>query len=65
MKEVHITVRTDGSTEVDAKGFTGNSCQTATRGIELLLAGGPDGLDDKKKPDFYATNGGQHNTLKN
>lgn len=65
MKEVHITVKADGSTEIDAKGFQGNSCTTATRSIELLLAGDSSGVSDKKKPDFFAQNPGQSNTLKN
>jgi hypothetical protein len=65
MKEVHITVNTDGSTEIDAKGFQGSSCTTATRSIELLLAGNADNVDDKKKPDFFAQNPGQSNTLRN
>lgn len=61
-KEIHIHVSTDGSTNIDAKGFQGGSCTIATREMELLLAGGPDGVDDKKKPEYYGGAPGLMNT---
>lgn len=61
MKKVLIEIMPDGASKVDAQGFQGQSCALATREIELALAGTPDNLDDRKKPDFYATTG-QHNT---
>lgn len=61
MKMVLIEIMPDGSSTVDAQGFQGKSCALATREIELALAGSPASVDDRKKPDFYATTG-QHNT---
>jgi len=58
-KQVIITVQPDGSTVVDADGFQGKGCAEATQAIELALAGSdPSNRDDKRKPDFYATNPG-------
>lgn len=64
MKKVLIEIMPDGSSTVDAQGFQGQSCALATREIELALAGSPSSVDDRKKPDFYATTG-QHNTQRN
>lgn len=56
MKKVIIEIMPDGTSKVDSQGFTGSSCALATRDLELALAGsGP--VDDRKKPDFYATTG--------
>lgn len=64
-KKVIITVEPDGSTSIDAQGFTGSACSLATKELEMVLAGGNmTGVDDRKKPDFYATRTGtqsQHN----
>lgn len=65
MKTVTVELFSDGSSKVDSSGFVGNSCTLATRDIELALAGNdPSNRDDKKKPDFFATNG-QVNTNRN
>lgn len=57
-KKVVVTVNPDGSTHIDAQGFTGSSCQLATRELEMALVNGDaSALDDKKKPDFYARTG--------
>lgn len=63
-RKVIIEIATDGATTVDAQGFQGQSCALATREIELALAGDFGNVDDRKKPDFYATNPGTH-TQKN
>lgn len=56
-KRIVIDIYTDGSSHVDSKGFVGNSCTLATRELELALAGDdPGNRDDRKKPDFFATN---------
>lgn len=55
-RRVIIEIDTDGTTKIDAEGFKGKQCTLATRELELALAGnGP--VDDRKKPDFYATLG--------
>lgn len=52
MKKIVIDVLPDGTTTIHAVGFAGNSCNLATRELELLLAG--DGAVDKKpSPDFF------------
>lgn len=58
MKKVIIEIEADGTSSIDAQGFQGQSCTLATRELELALAGIPGGVDDKKKPDFFATNPG-------
>ena len=58
MKKVIIEIEADGTSSIDAEGFKGQSCTLATREIELALAGVQTGVDDRKKPDFYATNPG-------
>lgn len=62
-RKVVIEINGDGTTKIDAQGFQGQSCTLATRDLELALAGDSSGVDDKKKPDFYATTG-QTNTLR-
>jgi hypothetical protein len=65
MKTVRVTIAPDGHAVVDAIDFKGIGCADATKAIELALAGDdPGNRDDKKKPDYYATNpqtGVQHN----
>lgn len=59
MKQVVITIEPDGSTVIDAQGFAGKGCADATQAIAIALAGsGRDDKDDKRKPDYYATNPG-------
>lgn len=64
MKRVIIEIATDGSSKIEAEGFTGSSCSLATRELELALAGPMGGVEDRKKPDFYAHNP-QSNTQHN
>ena len=63
MKKIIVEISAIGETKIDAQGFTGNSCTLATKELELVLAGAPSEVSDKKKPDFYATTGNS-NTLK-
>ena len=57
-RKVIVEIETDGSTKIDAQGFKGQSCSLATRDLEMVLTGGDNSsVDDKKKPDFYATVG--------
>lgn len=64
-RKVVVSIETDGSVSIDAQGFKGSSCSLATKELELALVGGnAAGVDDKRKPDYYATNP-QTNTQKN
>lgn len=55
-KRVVITFEADGSTNIDAQGFKGKGCQSATEAMALTLGGADrDKSDDKRKPDYYAT----------
>lgn len=55
-KKIVIECHADGRTNLEAVGFQGNSCQVATRQIEMALAGGAGNTDSKPKPEFYAQN---------
>lgn len=58
MRKVTIEIFTDGSSKIEAEGFKGASCSLATRELELALAGNDkSNVDDRKKPDFFATTG--------
>lgn len=58
MRKVIIDIFADGTSKVDAEGFKGQQCSLATKELELALAGGSNSsVDDRKKPDFYATTG--------
>lgn len=54
-KDVTITFETDGSTKIEANGFKGVGCKDATKQLELVLAG-ENGVETKKKPDFFQSN---------
>lgn len=54
-KKVVVHIDSDGSTTIDAQGFTGNSCTLATRELEVALTNGGQVDSDSKKPDFYAS----------
>lgn len=57
-KKIIVSVFPDGSSITEAQGFKGKSCNTATKEIELALAGNDTGnISDKKSPDFFATTG--------
>jgi hypothetical protein len=63
-KRVVVTVDPDGTTSIDAQNFKGKGCQDATEQVALALGGVTrDKSDDRKKPDYFATNPGT-NTLK-
>lgn len=63
-RKIVIEVSPTGETKIDAQGFAGNSCSTATRDLELVLAGGGGSVEDRKKPEYYAKTG-QFNPVKN
>lgn len=53
MATIVIKISKTGAVEIDAQGFTGTSCASATEAIEKVLVGS-NGKEDKKKPEFYA-----------
>ena len=52
-QKIIVEIAPNGDTKIDAQGFTGNSCATATRELEQVLVGGGK-VDDTKKPEFFA-----------
>ena len=62
-KYVEITIQPDGDTTIEAFNFNGVGCKDATKGLELVLAGGGDtNKDSKPKPDFYQSSSGRGTT---
>lgn len=60
MRKVVVTIHPDGTTEIDAQGFKGKGCQDATQQLAIAIGGpGRDDSQDRKKPDFYASNTGK------
>jgi hypothetical protein len=56
-KTITVTIAPDGHSVIEANNFKGQGCAQATEAIELALAGSDSSnRDDRKKPDFYATN---------
>lgn len=53
MKQVIVTVSPTGKVKIDAKGFTGNSCEKATEQLHVVLGGGTAAVK-KRKPEFFA-----------
>lgn len=60
-REIHVTVKPDGTPTVEAVGFAGKGCADATMAIEIALSGSAVADSDrKKKPDFFATTNSTH-----
>ena len=51
MKKIEILIRTDGSTSVETKGFTGSECQQASRFLEEALGRR---TNEQLTSEFYA-----------
>jgi len=51
MPELHITVKPDGTVEIDAVGYTGTKCLEASQGYEKVLG---TVISQKKKPEIYS-----------
>lgn len=54
-KLINININTIGQVKMDAEGFTGSSCTTATEQIELVLGG--EGKKTKK-PEYHMPESG-------
>lgn len=64
-KQIQITIKSDGSTKVDALNFQGKGCASATEGFELALAGrDPSNRKDDKKAEYFQS-ASTSGTLKN
>jgi len=53
LKTIHIIVSPQGDSQVETKGFTGNSCRDASKFIEAALGSV---ASETLKPDFYIQN---------
>ena len=60
MKTIEITVATDGSTKVEAKGFAGSSCREASKFIRDDLG---TSRDEKLTSEFYQLNDQQQRNV--
>ncbi|MGN6556203.1 MAG: DUF2997 domain-containing protein [Verrucomicrobiota bacterium] len=49
MKQIKVIISEDGSVEIEAVGFKGNSCERATAALEKALGVKTGG---KKKPEY-------------
>lgn len=55
-KEIHVDISPAGKVTIDAKGFKGQGCASATEAIEIAI-GGAAAKKKTKKPDFFAPAG--------
>lgn len=53
MRQIIVDITPAGSVKVEAVGFKGKGCATATEQIEVAI-GGAGARKTKKKPDFFA-----------
>ena len=53
MKKIEVIVLPSGESRIEAFGFQGNSCQTATKGLERALGAKSSGT---LKLEYYETN---------
>ena len=53
MKKIEVIVSPSGESRIEAFGFQGNSCQTATKALEKALGAKSSGT---MKPAFYEIN---------
>jgi hypothetical protein len=55
-KMIHIVVDPKGGTKIETTGYTGSSCQDATRELEKALGAK---VDEQLTGDFYAASNDQ------
>ena len=58
MKQIQVKFKLTGEVEIDAQGFTDNSCKKATEALERALAGQAS-VSDKAEAYIPATNTNQ------
>jgi hypothetical protein len=61
MSQVVVSIDPYGRVKLDAQGFTGQGCVSATEAVELVLGGGG---AKKEKPEFYQPASGAVETIK-
>lgn len=61
-KTIQIIVSPTGETKIETSGFTGSSCQDATRELEKALGAK---LDEQLTGEYYATTNDQQIDLQN
>jgi hypothetical protein len=49
---ITVDISPEGNVKIDAQGFQGTACSTATHELELVLGGGT--AKRKEKPEYYA-----------
>lgn len=52
-EKVVVTIDALGRPSIEAIGFTGTACETATKGIENALAGGKAEVKKEIKPEWH------------
>ncbi len=57
MSELHITIKPDGSVEIDAVGYSGTNCLEASRPYEKALGATVSTVSRKKKPEIFSDEG--------
>lgn len=50
-KKITVIIDTDGAVHVEAHGYTGGACKTATAPLTKKLVGNP--TKEQVKPEFY------------
>jgi len=58
MKKITVDCTPDGEIKVEAHGFTGNACESATADLEAAL--GKQTAPRKRKPEYYRQNTNQN-----
>jgi hypothetical protein len=61
-KTIQITISPKGETKIETQGFTGSSCQDATRALEAALGAK---TSDTLTGEYYATSNEQTNEIEN
>lgn len=54
-KQIKIDITPAGSAKIEAIGFNGKGCASATEMIEVAIGGAPANANRKKKPEFFAS----------
>jgi hypothetical protein len=61
-KTIQITISPKGETKIETQGFTGSSCQDATRALEAALGAK---TSDTLTGEYYAASNEQTNEIEN
>ena len=50
-ERIIVDISPAGASKIEAEGYTGTTCATATRELELVLGGGA--IKRKEKPEYF------------